>query len=643
MPRTLVNLRNDLVWIFFVGEVSERCSELTTEEVWSLAECLDPQLENEEALTARQLMLDPAHHEWVLEAPVFQGPNGRRIVPHVRKALQAMANRELQRRRLEEQTALAARASGGGLGARTPADLAPVRRLHTVSSIRPMAFERTEGESAGRRVDILGTDSRSGRMRLTQRQPINWHDVDAEDQLDGADCGGPTKSEGRETGKDEDEHEDMRCGARYYLCADGKKVVTTDTEGIVKRIPEAQHILRMMSKARWTALFGTGLRIELAHVRDVLQEAYMEHVMNGRCDEMWRSIDRLSRVRDLPVLKNDKKFELFLKGLWNWTTVRELSLLDFLASKTPWRVWAKDEYTPQATQYLIQALENALLALEIVFGVPSADIGKDLVGVLQSDSRMLGTNDAFNFHQVNHAFAMEFRNTRLTVLEKGKRDLPESRLYGEDAFVRRLAQRFTAVIPRIPDGIAKTVVVDNFIKITYPSIQWHLQGRQDDTKKRGHTSDDERESEEDRKDEKKKQKKQKNKQNKVSGGVTKPIVEQRGLPDPPVGGGSTGGAVGHNADGSNGNPEGETAKKETHKKPCLFRLAQLLKMTDTRDGQIFQCSRAQCLFYHPRRLSEYTMAEVKAAVQDKTVLGDSTTQRFEDAIAALPATVFKRN
>jgi hypothetical protein len=615
MSLSRVELSRDLVWVFFVAGVAERCDWLTIDEVWDFAYHLSRQLSNNGGLTARQLMLNSAHHNFMLSAPIFRRHGeAARLVDIVRATLHAMAEKE--RRRVEQANAVA-RAAGGGLGVRTPAETEMVRDLGTGQPVRSFVV----GSSTGT-VDMIETSGAPERVTFGQRMPINWYECTATDDAGKEpDEDGGTKRSGAQSGKVIDDDDDMRCGARYYRCADGKKLITTDTDGITKRIAELQHILRMMPLERRTILLETGLRLNVEHIKSRLEEAYMQYATEGKCPEMWISVGKLDTLRDLPAFKDDKKFEIFLRARWDWRDVRSLSLRDFSPSKTPWRVWEKTQCTNQGLQYLITAMKHALLMIEIVFGVPCAGIGGDLIEMFESRLVMLGTNDAFNFHQVNHAFSVEFRDMRTLVLAPDVRDDPDLRLYGPDAFKRRLAARFSEVVTKIPTGTATTVIVENFNTVTYPRITWHVSDKRDreGADKDGESDHESEEHDNDKKKKRKRRNKRKDKDAKTD--ESKP---------PAVAAGG----------GANGSNKGQDRRNEKTENLCLFQVAKLLQVE--RDGKVIDCSRNPCSFHHPRSLKECTRDAVQAAIKDKSIFSPEVTQRFTQAVTAAPAESFKQ-
>jgi hypothetical protein len=619
MSRTLHNLRNDLIWVFFVSELGRSCNFVSTEELWELAEMLDFQIRNDEGLTARQLMLDRSCHDFIMGSSVFTKPKGAQVAPFVREALNTLAMREESYQRRPEQLSRSVRAAGGGSDALTPAVPTQLRSVRIAGRSIPITTDTSA--SVGRTADWSAA---SGGGRSLAH--LSWDDdVDFADKTErGKD--GHARGARSESGKSD--LDDIRCGARYFLCADGKKILTTDTDGIAKRIAEFQHILRMMPGKRRKELFGTGLRLNLEHVRSVFEERHVRFMMSGETDEWWRSVEFFNRVRDLPAVKDDKKFTLLLQGHWDWRMIRELSLLDFVVGSTSWRVWEKQSCTTIGLQYLIQATQNALLVMEVIFGVPCTRIGEDLLDVFRSDLRMIGTTDAFNFHQVNQVFASEFHDARLKVLEDDEWDDPQLRMDGPDACARRLQAGLSAIIPRIPTGIATTVVIDKFNKITYPRIVWHLKETKDDKQGRKRKNDELSGSETDDADEQAKKVKNRDKNNKKdkNGGKVTMIPKN---PVKPANGGTGSNAGGDHDDGA-------------PRTLCGFHLARLLKMNN-KAGKLIECNRKDCPSHHLPSLAEHTRESVLALVPASwSHFGAETRQRYEQAISAMPDTAFKR-
>jgi hypothetical protein len=594
---------------------------------------LDGQLDNDEGLTARQLILDPEAHTFILDSSVFTGTMGRQIAPFVRQALINLVQNDVEyRRRAEPSLQAVGRSVGGGHGVQTPAASASSGGHNpAVLTGGPQATTTGGGKRSVRKSKAVAWAESGGSARpgLGLSGALTWDDDDGVAFW----AGGPSASDRKdkapaigETGKRD--MNDLRCGAKYWLDGDGKMVISPDGDGITKRIADGQHILRMMSESRWKALFGSGLRIDIGNVRSVLDDHYMHFMLMEECDEEWASIEHYDSIRELPAVKDDKKLTILLKGRWDWQQVRELSLLDFVKSGTQWKAWERHQRTMDGLQYLREAMRNALLVLEVIFGVPCADIGRDLLEVFSSSRKTLGTTDAYNFHVVNYAFSKEFRYTRLHMLSEPERDDPATRLYGADAFVRRLAARFSAIIPRIPTGIAKTVVMDTFNRVSYPRINWHTtkDGKRRGTK-REHESSSESESGDSEEElspaEKKKVKnKAKNEKRKARRLENAKAAEKK-------------------------SPEGVKSKGDgdelgqPHQHLCGFHLAHLLKMTN-RAGKIIECTKQSCKAHHLPSIHEYTREELKALIPATwSHFGAETRKKYEQAIAALPEASFK--
>jgi hypothetical protein len=534
--------------------------------------------------SAVDLLQDPLQTDRIMEIPFLNKFHRLPLVPGVREALAKIIR--------DNQAASAAAIgglTGGGAGrTRTPAvPFVPVVDGHSTVG-RPVSAARSS----------VGQQRGSGHMPRTSL-PILMDDdddrsVDSDDEDD----------DDEDTGKVD--VGELRCGARYFPDIDGRPWITVDTDGIGKRIAEWQHLIRMMEKLKLLDLFGSGLRLDLERIRSFLAQMYARALMKSACPMHWDGMRRYAQIKDLPAIASDAKFGLLLKGKWDWRTVRELSLMDFVAGGNTWRCWEAKLCTVGARQMLVMALQNVLLVLEILFGIPGHGIADPLIEVLQCDDRMLGATDALCFHLVNEVFANAFQDARervVTSTEKKQR----VRLYGVRRWAKRLGRELVAIVDKLPQGVTETVVLRAFNTVTYASIEWHVKppasgvGSKRSPASRGGDGLE------------------------VPGALAgkKTKVASRGekLRNKPAG---------RSGDGAGGGSADD--EEEEHDLPlgndriCPFRLAGVLKIKNA-SGQIHECrDGSRCKMKHISDLTGCTLDEIKRDVRSFRTISKKTKE-----------------
>ena len=565
---------------------------------------------NTDGVDFQTLVMTEAHHRWLLRRPVLVAANCQ---PQFRRAVK----HSLRHMVLLQGEAVAIPSSPGPLGggARGSASQRTRKTPRLTSCL-------SEGPLCGR--EFIPPAKRVVNGTISPRMLPSRRDAEPEGDVDtseGEELQGDEDAEGYE-GDDQDDDEvrsgehtgksvvddnvdrEARCGARWYPDIDGNRWSTIDGEKFGQRLLEMTHAVRMMEKERLLDLFGPGLRMDSEAFMDRLLEVHGRIVSQvGEVEGYYKAVKHLDSVMMLPVVKNPKKRDVFLKAQWTYKAIYEFSLLDFLPGNTDCDASNKDDLTVLFRKQIKEAVENVLLVTEIFYGEPCRGIAEELTTKLGDDSQLRGASNALIFHHINEAFATEFRETRT---KKAKSMAPEDRMFGAGAWSGRMSARLREKTSILPTGYGVTAVIVDFNRNIYPNLRWpHKKGGSGQGNHRARRNREDSSSGEDTAG--KTGTPRQHKKNKQGRQLVSPLKGDEKHPQ--QGGGSPPPAK----EGLPGRP-GATGTGRTETVICPFHLANLLKVKSPIEDKIYACTRTPCNSRHPGTLRECTEKEARDSI-----------------------------